>query len=104
MTKAGSAIALALIAFSAAEAEERSCDDIAGRLADQNARILVASNGLKWCADGYAKNDDALAWRTKAQWRSLCEDDKDTYVALLLTRRKVVHYCALRGSGGGFDR
>ena len=95
-------VALALTVFAGARpAPAMTCDDIAGRLADQNARVLIAATGMRWCAEHYMADEKALASRTKAEWLRLCAADRKAYIALAESRRKVVHYCALRGSGGG---
>lgn len=80
------------------QAQALSCSVIADQLSHQNEPLQDAKERLMGCARKYVKHDNTLASKTKAQWESLCDDDKNAYSALLNNRQTILVRCHPRGS------
>ena len=79
-------------------AEAMSCSVIADQLSHQNAPLQDAKTRLTTCARKYAKYDNTMAYKSKAEWKSLCDADKAAHNALLNNRQTILVKCKPRGS------
>lgn len=79
-------------------AQALSCSVIADQLSHQNEPLQDAKNRLITCARKYIKYDNTLAYKSKAEWKTLCEADKAAHNALLQNRQTILVRCQPRGS------
>lgn len=88
------------VLLQAPQAQALSCGVIADQLSHQNTPLQDAATRLTTCARKYAKYKETLLSKTKSQWESLCDGDKDYYTKLLNNRQQILVNCRPRGSEG----